>query len=85
MVLRRKKRKKYLNFALTDKNKKVLKKYPELWDGIKNLIERIDNKSGEYGKDYMKRRILSDDSLPLSKPLKFHNLTIIVRSTNFFR
>ena len=56
---------KYLNFASTDNNKEVLKKYTELWDGIKNLIERIDN---------------SDDNLPLNRPLKLHNLAIIVRS-----
>ena len=30
---------KYLVLASTDKNKEVLKKYSELWNGIKNLIE----------------------------------------------
>ena len=71
---------KYLNFAYTDNNKEVLKKYVELWDGTKNLIEKIDNKSGEYGEDYMKTKFSSDDNLPLNKQLKFHNLTIIIRS-----
>ena len=33
---------KYLVFGSTDENKKVLKKYPELWDGIKNEIETIN-------------------------------------------
>ena len=47
---------KYLNFAFTESNKEVLKKYTELWDGIKNFMEKIDNKSGEYGKDYMKMK-----------------------------
>ena len=32
---------KYLVFDYTDKNKEVLKKYTELWDGIKNGIETI--------------------------------------------
>ena len=41
---------KYLTLVSTDKNKKVLTKYTELWDGIKNSIEKIDNKSGEYEK-----------------------------------
>ena len=31
---------KYLAFASTDKNKKVLEKYTELWDGSKNLFEK---------------------------------------------
>ena len=41
---------KYLTLVSTDKNKEVLTKYTELWDIIKNSIEKIDNKSGEYGK-----------------------------------
>ena len=36
---------KYLVFASTDKNKKVLKKYTELWNEIRNQIEIIN--SGE--------------------------------------
>ena len=36
-----KKKWKYLIFASTDKNKEVLKKYTELWDGIKDLIEKV--------------------------------------------
>ena len=38
--------------------------------------------SGEcnYEKDYMKIKFNSDDKLPLSKPLKFHAMTIIIRS-----
>ena len=37
---------KSLNFAFTDNSSEVLRKYAELWDGIKNLIEDIDNKTG---------------------------------------
>ena len=50
----RKNRNKYLVFASTDKNKEVLTKYTELWDGIKNLIEKINENPGEYEKDFMK-------------------------------
>ena len=53
---------KYLNFASADNNKEVFKKYTELWNGIKNLIEKIDNKSGEYGKDYVKIKFNSGDN-----------------------
>ena len=70
----------YLNFASTDENKEVLRKCTELWDKITMLIEKIANKTGEYEKDYMKIKFNSDDNLPLNKPLKFHNFTIIVRS-----
>ena len=72
---------KYLVFDSTDENKEVLKKYTELWDGIKNEIETINGgKKGEYGKDFMKIKFNTDDNLPLNKPLKLYLLTIIVRS-----
>ena len=45
---------KYLAFGSKDKNKEVLEKYTVLLDEIKSMIEKIDNKSGEYRKDYMK-------------------------------
>ena len=65
----------------TNKNKKVLKKYTELWDGIKNEIEAINgSKEGEYGKDFMKIKFDTDDNLPLNKTLKLHNMTIVIRS-----
>ena len=56
---------KYLTFASTDKNKELLKKYAELSDGIKSLIERVNDKPGEYGKDFMKIKFNSDDNLCL--------------------
>ena len=72
---------KYLTFASTDKNKKILEKYINLWDKIKYHIQRINaDKSGEYKKDYIKIKFNSDDDLPLNKIPKLHMLTIIVRS-----
>ena len=72
---------KYLVFDSTDENKEVLKKYTELWNGIKNEIETINGgKEGEYGKDFMKIKFDTDDNLPLNKQLKLHLLAIIVRS-----
>ena len=71
--------KKYI-FASTDKNTEVLKKYTELWDGIKNQIEKLNDKPGENGKNFMKIKFNSDDNLPLNKILILHNLTIAVRS-----
>ena len=34
----------------------------------------------DYEKDYIKIKFNSDNDLPLNKPLKFHNRTIIIRS-----
>ena len=61
---------KYLLFDSTDENKEVLKKYTELWDGIKDEIETINgSKKSEYGKDFIKIKFNTDDNLPLIKPL----------------
>ena len=46
---------KYLNISDTDRNSEVLKKYSEVWNGIKDCIEKMNNSElGEYDKDYMK-------------------------------
>ena len=72
---------KYLNISLTDSNSEVLKKYTEIWSGIKDQIKKINNgKLGEYGKDYMKIKFSSDDDLSLNKILMFRILTINIRS-----
>ena len=64
-----------------NKNKEVFKKYTDVWNGIKNKIKATnDNKENAYGKDYMKFKFNSDDDLPLNNPLKFHSMTIIIRS-----
>ena len=73
---------KYLIFDdSVNENKKLLKKYADVWVGIKNKIKTINGgKENDYGKDYMKIKFNSDDDLPLNKPLKFHNMTITIRS-----
>ena len=71
---------KYLIFDSVDENKEVLKKYADIWDGIKNKIKAINgDKENNYGKDYMKIKFNSDDDFPLNKLLKFHFMTIIIR------
>ena len=71
---------KYLIFDSTDENKELLKKYNDVWNGIKNKIEEVSSGECDYEKDYMKIKFNSDDDLPLNKPLKFHMMTIIIRS-----
>ena len=71
---------KYLIFDSTDENKELLKKYNDVWNGIKNKIEEMSNGECNYEKDYMKIKFNSDDNLPLNKPLKFHSMTITIRS-----
>ena len=72
---------KYLTFASTDKNKKVLTKYTKLWDEIKYLIKTTNGgKVGQHEKDFMKIKFNSDDNLLLNKILKPHNMAIVIRS-----
>ena len=70
---------KYLIFDSVDGNKKLLKKYNDVWSGIKNKTEEVSDIKCDYEKDYMKIEFDSDDNLPLNKPLKFHLMTITIR------
>ena len=72
--------KKYLVFDSADENKELLKKYSDVWNGIKNKIKEVDDSECDYEKDYMKIKFNSDDNLPLNKPLEFHNMIITIRS-----
>ena len=68
-------------FYFKDENKEVFKKYTDVWDEIKSKTKAINvGKGNDYGKYYMKIKFNSDDDLPLNKPLKFHAMTIIIRS-----
>ena len=79
IILTKKNRSKYLVFDSQVKQG-IIKKYTELWDGIKNETETINcGKKGKYSKDLLKIKFNTDDNLPLNKPLKLHLLTIIVR------
>ena len=70
---------KYLTVVSAGRIKETLKKYTKLWDEIKYLIKTLNGgKSAEYGKDFMKNNFNFD--LPFNKPLKFHAMTIIIRS-----
>ena len=71
---------KYLDFAFTDKNRKALENYTELWDKIKGQIKRISGDNLiEYGKDFIKARFESNDGLPLGKIL---NIPVCIKVVN---
>ena len=69
-----------LVFDITDENKELLKKLNDVFNGIRYKIKEISSSECDYEKDYMKIKFDSDDNLPLNKPLKFHKMTIIIRS-----
>ena len=69
---------KYLVFDSTDENKELLKKYNDVFNGIRNKIEEINNEC-DYEKEYLKIKFNSNDQLPLNKLLKFRLMTITIR------
>ena len=71
---------KYLVFDSTDENKELLKKYNDVFNGIRDKIKEINSNECDYEKDYMKIKFNSDDDLPLNKSLKFRSMTITIRS-----
>ena len=70
---------KYLVFDSTDENKELLKKYNDVFNGIRDKIKEINSNECDYEKDYMKIKFNSDDDLPLNKSLKFSLMTITIR------
>ena len=72
---------KYLVLDDIDENKKVLKKYKLIQEDIKKEIETINSAEKiEYGEDFKKVRLESNDDLPLNKHITLYLLTIIIRS-----
>ena len=71
---------KYFVFDSTDENKELLKKFNDVFNGIRDKIKEISGSECDYEKDYMKIKFNSDEKLPLNKSLKFHAMTINIRS-----
>ena len=54
-------------FLTIDKGDSVLKKYDQVFSGIKYYIEKVDNVDVNYNTVYDEIKFLSDDLLPLNK------------------
>ena len=66
-------------FLTIDKGNSVLKKYDQMFSGIKHHIKKIDNKEVNFNSDYDEIKFLSEDLLPLNKLIYFPTLTIVIR------
>ena len=63
-----------------DENKKVSKKYEEVWESVKKEIEMINGgKKVKQWKDFWKIRFESNDDLLMNKPIKLRLWTIVIR------
>ena len=70
---------KYLNISDTGKISEILKKYNQVFDGIKYHIKKINNNDSKYDKNYMKIKFNTDNDIPLNKRLYFPTITAIIR------
>ena len=66
-------------FLTIDKDDSVLKKYDQVFAGIKHHIKKIDDAEVNYNTDYDKIKFLSDDAIPLNKLIYFPTLTVVIR------
>ena len=71
---------KYLIFDSIDENKELLKKYNDVFDGIRRKIKEVSSDEHDCEKDYIKIKFNCHDDLPLNKRLKFGLMTITIRS-----
>ena len=55
----------YLIFDSADENNELIKKYHDVWRGIKNKIKAVSSGECDYEKDYMKIKFNSDDNLSM--------------------
>ena len=62
-----------------DKGDAALKKYDQMFSGIKNHIGMISSKEVVYNSDFDKVKFLTDDSLPLENLIYFPTLTVVIR------
>ena len=64
---------------MTNKRDSVLKKYDQVFSGIKHHIKKIDNSEVNYNAGYDEIKFLSDDLLPLNKLIYFPTLNVVIR------
>ena len=57
----------------------MLKKYDQVFSGIKHHIKKIDNKEVNFNSDYDDIKFLTKDSIPLNKLIYFPKLTVVIR------
>ena len=71
---------KYL--IISSENVDIMQKYQEVFDGIKEIIRKINDYSQpiKYDDNYMKTKFNTDDNIPLNKIIYFPYITIIIRS-----
>ena len=69
-----------VKYLTIDKGDSVfLKKYDQVFSGIKHHIKKVDDSEFVYNTGNDKIKFLTDDSLPLNKLIYFPTITIVSR------
>ena len=72
-----------INFWFYWWKQKSIKKYADVWDGIKNKIKAINvGEENNYEKDHIKIKLNSDNDMALKKPLKLLGV-FLMKMVNF--
>ena len=66
-------------FLTIDKGDSLLKKYDQVFSGIKHHIKKIAGTEVNYDADYGKIKFLTVDSIPLNKLIYFPTLTVVIK------
>ena len=66
-------------YLTIDKGDSVVKKYDQVFSGMKYHIGKVDNGEVSCNSHYNKIKFLSRDSLSLNKLIYFPTLTVIIR------
>ena len=71
---------KYL--IISSENGDIMQKYQKVFDGIKEIIQRINHYSQtkKYDGNYMKIKFNTDDNIPLNKIIYLPTIAITIRS-----
>ena len=71
---------KYL--IISSENGDIMQKYQKVFDGIKEIIKKINYYSQpiKYDDNYMKIKFNTDDNIPLNKIIYLSTITITIRS-----
>ena len=67
---------------ISSENDDIMQKYQEVFDGIKEIIKKINdhNYPIKYDDNYMKIKFNTNDNIQLNKIIYFPTITITIRS-----
>ena len=70
------------HLIISSESGNIMQKYQEVFDGIKEIIKKINDYGQpiKYDDDYMKINFNADDNIPLNRIIYFPTITIIIRS-----